>query len=242
MPVAATTKMSANAAKVLPKKDTGAKTQTRQSAGPIPIGDTRRPEMARVPTSTQPAPAGSAKAEPTQRHSVEQQGHIATKVDGAKTESQSASVPAFSQVLHAEKLLALAEAAQPRPIAASAMAKELAQYVQEGQQRVVLRIDPPNLGQLDIKIRMNGNEVSFIVRSDSPAALNEIAQQVHELRSTLKEQGLELGDVDVGEHGDSGDNAQEQSQSSKDGEAPRHGQPRAAPRHRSSTSQIDVVA
>lgn len=80
--------------------------------------------------------------------------------------------------------------------------------VNNNMQRVEIRLDPPELGNLDIRLNIaKDNQASIMVHVTNATAKEAIESAIPRLREMFEQQGLDLGDVDVSQQ-----NHQQQSQ------------------------------
>jgi len=80
--------------------------------------------------------------------------------------------------------------------------------VNNNMQRVEIRLDPPELGNLDIRLNLaKDNQASILVHVTNPTAKEAIESAIPRLREMFEQQGLDLGDVDVSQQ-----NPQQQSE------------------------------
>ena len=63
--------------------------------------------------------------------------------------------------------------------------------------RVVVDLNPDELGRLTIKMAMHDGRVSAVVRAESPHTLELLERHMPELRAALSEGGVEAGDIDL---------------------------------------------
>lgn len=62
---------------------------------------------------------------------------------------------------------------------------------------MVLRLDPPELGQLRIDVRMHGQELSIRLQADTLAGHDALQSKLNDLRSSLEQHGFKLNQVQV---------------------------------------------
>ncbi len=84
-----------------------------------------------------------------------------------------------------------------RPEAAGQLADRVRMLVNQGNMSADIRLDPPDLGSMQIRISMNGEQasVNFVVQSQQ--ARDMLDQAVPRLRDMLAERGIELGQSSV---------------------------------------------
>ncbi|MGY0216857.1 flagellar hook-length control protein FliK [Endozoicomonadaceae bacterium StTr2] len=89
-----------------------------------------------------------------------------------------------------------------------AMGERLVMMASKGQQEAKIRLDPPELGRLGIKVSLNGDELSVRFHTTVMPVRDIIESRFDQLRTSLGEQGLNLVNVDV-ETGQQGGDAQQ---------------------------------
>lgn len=77
--------------------------------------------------------------------------------------------------------------AAPAHPAAAQTAQALRQAVSAGQQRVHLRLDPPELGRLDIRLTMVDGDVRATIMVEKPEAMDALRQELRQLDRVLSE-------------------------------------------------------
>jgi len=93
------------------------------------------------------------------------------------------------------------------PFYSASFTPQLATYIQkmmsEGVNRIVLHIEPPDMGMLIIRIRSNSNKISAKISVEHDEVKNNLEKNQQLLRQYLAEQGLTLEDfsVDVSQDG-----------------------------------------
>lgn len=91
------------------------------------------------------------------------------------------------------------------------VAKRIGIMASEQLQTARIQLDPPELGALDVKIKIQGDQVSVAFASNHPSVRDALEGQAPRLRELLEQQGVELADVSVSDH------QQGQSQEQADG-------------------------
>jgi flagellar hook-length control protein FliK len=78
---------------------------------------------------------------------------------------------------------------QTVPILAAAMMRR----IQNGMKEFTLRLDPPELGRVDVRLTVGPDKrVRAVVSTDRPEALKDLALSARDLTRALQEAGLEL--------------------------------------------------
>ncbi|MFV2039303.1 MAG: flagellar hook-length control protein FliK [Acidimicrobiales bacterium] len=67
----------------------------------------------------------------------------------------------------------------------------------DSQRRIVLRLDPPELGALTLELRTRGDELTVIARSQTPEAARALLRQRVEVQTAVEALGMELAGFDV---------------------------------------------
>ncbi len=69
---------------------------------------------------------------------------------------------------------------------------------QQERSRIQFRLDPPELGTVEIQIEVQGNSVQAWVMADQETTRHALNQHAHQLREQLAERGLSLTQFEVG--------------------------------------------
>ena len=85
-----------------------------------------------------------------------------------------------------------------------------------------IRLDPPDLGQLHVKVSVNQDQATVTFTSPHPVVREALDQQLNRLRDMFSEQGLNLVNVDV-----------------SDRSAPQHGQDQDHGEHAGASGDTD---
>ncbi|WP_016956862.1 flagellar hook-length control protein FliK [Catenovulum agarivorans] len=111
-----------------------------------------------------------------------------------KQEIQQAERTAKNQ----QQIVQLKEQVQlHKPEAATAL-NDAVRFMMNGRvQAAELRLDPPELGSMQIKISLNGDAASVSMLVQNPQAKEMLDQSVPRLREMLEQQGIELSDSQV---------------------------------------------
>jgi flagellar hook-length control protein FliK len=72
--------------------------------------------------------------------------------------------------------------------------------VREGVQLAELRIRPPEMGLIEVRIAVSQQEASLAFAAQHSAVRDAIESALPRLREMLSEGGISLGNVDVSEH------------------------------------------
>lgn len=81
------------------------------------------------------------------------------------------------------------------------VAKRIAIMTNEGMQSARIQLDPPELGSLEIKVKVQHDQVSVAFASNNQMVREALDAQSPRLRELLDQQGVDLVDVNVSEQG-----------------------------------------
>lgn len=97
--------------------------------------------------------------------------------------------------------------------AAAQVAREIIRRFDGGATSFELRLDPPELGRVEVRMEVSrDHRVTAVIAADSPQALTELARHARELEAQLQSAGLQLSDSGLSfdlRQGARGDDAQE---------------------------------
>ncbi|NTS76390.1 flagellar hook-length control protein FliK [Catenovulum sp. SM1970] len=117
--------------------------------------------------------------------------------------SSAAKVETMSQAEKAEQKQTLAqqlkEVAIPlnKPEAPIAIANAVRFMTNQRIQAAEIRLDPPELGSMQIKVSMNGEQASVSMIVQNPQAKEMLDQAIPKLKEMLEEAGIELGESNI---------------------------------------------
>ena len=66
-----------------------------------------------------------------------------------------------------------------------------------GEKKALIKIEPPEMGFLDLEIKVKNKEVKIIAKIERIELLQEIKQNLHNIKTSLEESGLNLKDVQL---------------------------------------------
>lgn len=140
--------------------------------------------------------AGEARlaASETRLAAVDKPGDVATQPAAALT-SHSTGTQAAPTV-HQLQI--------PTPAGGHGFAQELGQQVAwlggQDVKQARIRLNPEDLGQLDIKVSVNHGRVDVVFNAQHPGAVAAVQQSLPQLDQMLGQHGLSLGHTEVGQH------------------------------------------
>jgi flagellar hook-length control protein FliK len=105
--------------------------------------------------------------------------------------------------------------------AAAQVAREIIRRFDGGATSFELRLDPPELGRVEVRMEVSrDHRVTAVIAADSPQALTELARHARELEAQLQSAGLQLSDSGLSfdlRQGARGDDAQESESAARRG-------------------------
>ncbi|RUO80883.1 hypothetical protein CWI84_04680 [Idiomarina tyrosinivorans] len=162
--------------------------------------------------SAQQAPKADAKSAAEQLAATIQQRVLAQQTDSAPSnitatwQSTNATVAAsnISATATAQNANLVGAAGQQAIDITHAEAPRMLQerisiMMSQGAQRAEIRLDPPDLGSLHIRIHTHQDQATVQFQVQNPQAREAIEQALPRLREMLEQQGLQLADSQVGE-------------------------------------------
>jgi flagellar hook-length control protein FliK len=156
------------------------------------------------------APAPTLEGAP--QEALEAAPKAAPRVTGEAAPAQQASQQGAQQAQPGVQLAAPPQAAPPpaapppmqlaeqqahavshAPPAATQVAHEIVRKFTGGATQFDLRLDPPELGRVDVRIDVGRDQrVSATISADNPAALTDLARAARDIQQALQSAGLEL--------------------------------------------------
>lgn len=113
-----------------------------------------------------------------------------------------AATPMLPQPTNAQAV-ALPRLQMSSPAGSSGFAGELGQQVmwlgQQGVQQAKIRLNPQDLGSLDVHVSVNQNRIDVVFSAQHPAAVTAVQQSLPQLDNMLNRHGLSLGHTEVGQ-------------------------------------------
>jgi flagellar hook-length control protein FliK len=154
---------------------------------PAPSAPVVSNDNAALLTANKSKPAESDTAAKTPGHPLEP---VSTTLDGAGSTTvvggHEVAAPANDQANRAPQLTP-----QTIPMLAATMMRRL----ESGSRQFTMRLDPPELGQVEVKLTVAADKkVRAVVSADRPEALADLVRSARELVRALAEAGLDLED------------------------------------------------
>jgi len=84
-----------------------------------------------------------------------------------------------------------------RPDWQPSLGQRLVWMVSHGQQRAELKLDPPQLGRVDVQIVMQGDRAQLVFAAETSVSRELLEQSLPRLREMMADAGVELDTVDV---------------------------------------------
>jgi len=119
--------------------------------------------------------------------------------DGADTAQQtqptSPAALTTQSAAHAQQASATEQNVARAAPAAAQVSREIIRRFDGGSTRFELRLDPPELGRVEVRLEVTrDHRVTALISADNPQALAELARHARDLEQSLQSAGLELGD------------------------------------------------
>ncbi|ORT49351.1 hypothetical protein ST37_13120 [Vibrio sp. qd031] len=96
-------------------------------------------------------------------------------------------------------------------LAADQMAERVQMMMSKNLKNIDIRLDPPELGRMQIRMNMNGEVANVQITVNNPAARELIEQTIPRLREMLAQSGVALADTSVQQQSSRGGQAQQGS-------------------------------
>jgi len=127
----------------------------------------------------------------------------------AMTRSE-ANALAFMQNLSESSPLALPSARVQVPVGQQGWAREVGQqlmmFVSQDVSAAKLHLNPRHLGPMEMQINLDGDKANVSILSQHSVVREALESSLPRLREMLAESGLNLGNVNISQHGSSGQN------------------------------------
>jgi flagellar hook-length control protein FliK len=184
--------------------------------------DTAQPQAApQTPNQVAQAPANASassnpKAKPLEASAVTKTIEPVSLTTDAQIDIQNASTDIAPAVPTDQS----ARAPQLTPHTIPMLAATMMRRLESGSKQFSMRLDPPELGQVEVKLTVDADKkVRAVVSADRPEALADLVRSARELTRALHDAGLDLEDNGLtftlnDPAGDQGKNGQSQSQQS----------------------------
>lgn len=119
----------------------------------------------------------------------------AATVEFAAAPQQGAAAITASAAHQGQQAHAVDHGAARTAPAAAQVAREIIRRFDGGNTQFDLRLDPPELGRVEVRLEVTrDHRVNAVIAADSPQALAELARNARELEQQLQSAGLELGE------------------------------------------------
>lgn len=191
-----------------PASSPDAATKTGASApAPSPQLHRTAPQTANQSVAPQPAPMSNASAAPAPSppaaHAAADHTATPPQTMAASSVPPSAQAPANLGTLIAQTSDApLSQTETPVKIALSAgtspdlepLAVRIARHSEAGENQFTIRLDPPSLGRIDVRLHVDAEgQAQAQLSADRPQTLHLLQREAATLERVLKEAGLDLG-------------------------------------------------
>ncbi|MET0182160.1 MAG: flagellar hook-length control protein FliK [Caulobacterales bacterium] len=151
-----------------------------------------------------PTPANNVAAAPTKSSSNVQSKQAAAGGDSAAARATpqldassqlGSQIPGENNATSASSDVSAKETSHNVASAANQVTREIVRRHTGGGTQFELRLDPPELGRVDVKIEVSkDHKVTALITADSPQALSDLARAAREIESSLQSAGLDLSE------------------------------------------------
>lgn len=176
-------------------------------------------QLQQGPAQAAPQHVDQAKAQPVEgsfKLSPEQLDVAAKPVAGQHSLESSALAPGSNlQASAPVAARAVLNAPMASPQWQNDLSQQVSSFVMRGDNRVSLQLNPAELGPLLVELKVVEQNAQLQFVSGQAAVRNAVEQAIPQLRDALAQQGIDLGDVNVGEQSPQ----REQAQSTRAGTA-----------------------
>jgi flagellar hook-length control protein FliK len=206
-----------------PTAKTHAPAQTQTTTSDT-ASDTSQPQAApQSPNQVAQAPASPASSTSPKAKTLEANGVAKTGEPVSLTpDAQIDAGHAFTETATATPADQTARAPQLTPHTIPMLAATMMRRLESGSKQFSMRLDPPELGQVEVKLTVDADKkVRAVVSADRPEALADLVRSARELTRALLDAGLDLEDNGLtftlnDPAGDQSKNSQSQSQQRAD--------------------------
>lgn len=66
-----------------------------------------------------------------------------------------------------------------------------------GSHQITMRLDPPDLGRINLTLTVAGNEIKALIRTEQSEVTQVVSEQLAQLKASLEEQGFKVTELDV---------------------------------------------
>lgn len=80
--------------------------------------------------------------------------------------------------------------------------EQIQKAVESGNRQIVLRLDPPDLGQVHVRLRMNQGVLTADLKVDSGSTKDVFTSALPQIRASLEHAGIRVGELQVDLHDD----------------------------------------
>jgi len=166
-------------------------------------GKSEAPQQAKSAPATS-APSAEAKAAPAAQPVAQAPPPLS---DASAAQANALLQPTTTAANASQATSHVEHAARAAPASAQ-VAREIVRQFDGENTRFELRLDPPELGRVEVRLEVSrDNRVTAVVTADNPQALAELARHARDLEQMLQSSGLELTDnglsFDLRQGGDS---------------------------------------
>jgi flagellar hook-length control protein FliK len=137
------------------------------------------------------------------------QPEAATPFDSVTTQQNQQSLSGLQRLEQAQQ--AQTPVQVKSDLAADQMAERVQMMMSKNLKNIDIRLDPPELGRMQIRMNMSGDVANVQITVSNPAARELIEQTIPRLREMLAQSGVALADTSVQQQSSRGGQAQQGS-------------------------------
>lgn len=180
-----------------------------QNGLPSPVTTTKGTDAQAQPSPTTPTPASQAPSlgaaadpavavtsVPTPAAGGGTSAAGATAVSSTTVDSAVATATSATQALSTPGV-ARSELTAPQRLAAVIAPEAGRMRGTVGHRTLEIRLDPPDLGTVDLEIRSSGSTVTIVARTESADAMLAVLRQRDQIEASLRDLGMDLSSFDV---------------------------------------------
>jgi hypothetical protein len=161
---------------------------------PAPANGIATPAEAANAAGANGVPTAAAAQSSRDRSAITVAGPASTAASDASAQAQAALPQQLSTTAAASTNTLTATAATGAGVPISGLAVEIAASVQSGKTRFDVRLDPADLGRIDVRIDVDRNgQVTSHLTVEKPETLSMLQQDAPQLQQALNDAGLKTG-------------------------------------------------
>lgn len=145
--------------------------------------------------AAQSKPAQGQAAAPTPQSTDFSAFALTDAPDAPQQQTQAVSALTTQSATHAHQASAAERSVARAAPAAAQVSREIIRRFDGGNTRFELRLDPPELGRVEVRLEVTrDHRVTAVISADNPQALTDLARHARELEQSLQSAGLNLSE------------------------------------------------